>query len=76
MCIKACDPGYDAGGGINNDVCYGQCQDWGGCSLTCGCCNFWGGWRGSLLEPCHHPECVSSYVPNSIACLNTDCDDA
>ena len=73
-CIKACDPGYDAGGGINNDVCYGQCQDWGGCSLTCGCCNFWGGWRGSLLEPCHHPECVSSYVPNSIHCMNNACD--
>ena len=73
-CIKACKPGYDAGGGINNDVCYGQCQDWGGCSLTCGCCNFWGGWRGSLLEPCHHPECVSSYVPNSIHCMNNACD--
>ena len=71
FCIKACDSGYDAGGGLLNDQCYGYCE--GGCSKCLGCCNYL--WHGWLWRPCHHPECVSTYIPPSIACTDGACDD-
>jgi hypothetical protein len=59
-CIwNQCDSGYHR----YLDICYGDCQNWGGCFGVVGCCWCWTGWRNTLLEACHHPEFVSSYSP-------------
>jgi hypothetical protein len=59
LCMSDCDANYSNSGGI----CWGQCQGSAGCYSVGPCC-----WYTDFLHlpsACHHPECVSSYIPSS-----------